>query len=290
MIRLSYLVSTRNKISSIKDSMNRLILAKQADEEIVVVDGGSTDGGREYLEGLYRDGKIDQFISEPDFGESHAFNKAFLMARGELLKLITDDDYFLYSEIQACKEFMLEHPQVDLLATNGAKKRLENASVFGLFAYDEDYRRWLENKIPFSFCGLGLMLRKKSLPLIGLLDPEYVKTDAEFSLRVTSGKASLAWYTGITYIHIAHPQGNTITKHERIYAETVKLDYLYFRKSVSLISRGRRAIMKVFKMALPSKKIVPEVQSMDVQRIFESCDQWVKKDNRAVRGRFLYRS
>lgn len=246
---------------------------RQPDEEIVVADGASTDGTTEYLRDLLSAGKIDQLISEPDCGESHGFNKCMLAARGELLKVITDDDFFFYPAIQACKRFMLEHPEVDLLASNGEKKAFARDALTGLFLYDADYHRWCERGTPFAFCGLGLLLRRRSLPLTGLFDTSYIKVDAEFALRVTSGKAALAWSVGPTFVHIANPRGNTITKHGRIYKETVKLDQLYFGKRPSFASRLRRFGSDIVRRWRPIKP-VPEVafDSRYFAAIFDACE------------------
>src|SRR5438552_17918629 len=93
-ISLSYLLTTYNKLSYLKEVLKTLMDNRKDDEEIIVTDGGSTDGTREYLQKIYQDGKIDQYISEKDFGEAHGFNKGIMKARGELVKIITDDDVF----------------------------------------------------------------------------------------------------------------------------------------------------------------------------------------------------
>ena len=106
-IKLSYLITTRNKLPYLKEALGRLIKNAGEDEEIVVADGSSTDGTKEYLSQLYQNGKIHKFISEPDQNEAHGFNKCFVMARGELLKVVSDDDVFYYPAIRECKKFCL---------------------------------------------------------------------------------------------------------------------------------------------------------------------------------------
>jgi glycosyltransferase involved in cell wall biosynthesis len=93
-IRLSYVLTTFNKLSYLKEILEDLINNCKEDEEIVISDGASSDGTITFLESLLRDGKIHQFVSEKDFGEAHGFNKAILLANGELIKLISDDDIF----------------------------------------------------------------------------------------------------------------------------------------------------------------------------------------------------
>ena len=60
--------------------------------EHVVVDGGSVDGTREYLESL---GDTVRWISEPDDGIADALNKGIAMARGEYVLVLQAEDTFV---------------------------------------------------------------------------------------------------------------------------------------------------------------------------------------------------
>src|SRR3954451_4922666 len=58
--------------------------------EHIVIDGGSTDGTVELLE--KRGDPRLHWISEPDRGQTHAVNKGFARASGELLAWLNGDD------------------------------------------------------------------------------------------------------------------------------------------------------------------------------------------------------
>jgi glycosyltransferase involved in cell wall biosynthesis len=82
-ITLSYVLTTFNKLEYLKVSLPNLLDNLKDDEEIVITDGGSSDGTSEYLEDLHSRGLIHQYVSEPDIGQAHGINKAILMATGD---------------------------------------------------------------------------------------------------------------------------------------------------------------------------------------------------------------
>jgi glycosyltransferase involved in cell wall biosynthesis len=233
-IKLSYVITTRNKLPYLKEVMRRLLENIQADEEIIVADGASTDGTVEYLEHLYKQGKIHRFISEPDTGEAHGYNKCFLMARGELIKIITDDDAFYYPGIQESKQFMLANRQVDVLSGKSAQISLEEQNKVRLLTEcDDNYQTWLNDGEPVWFIGLPLMIRRSSLSLTGLFFTGFVQVDTEYSLRITSLKhINIAWNTALLAIRIDNPSSNSrnFPSDSRAFHERDRMWYAYSQK------------------------------------------------------------
>ena len=238
-ISLSYVITTYNKLPYLKQVLSSLLKNVKEDEEVVITDGGSTDGTPEYLKKLFDQGKIHQYVSEKDSGEAHGWNKAWLMAKGKIIKIILDDDVFYYPGIQKCKEFMLKHPEIDILSTDGIFTKAIHESAFinskqystGYFNIISDYvpiyNEWRFDGKPFSFCNLGWMLRKSSIPIFGLCDPTYTRVDAEFSIRASRGKANIAWYTGKTWLRILNPNSNSFTMNKKIASDTERLSIIY---------------------------------------------------------------
>jgi hypothetical protein len=209
MYTLSYVLTTYNKLPYLKQVVERLVAARQPDEEIVVCDGGSSDGTPAYLQGLFEAGQIQQFVSERDKGEAHGFNKAMLRAKGELIKLITDDDAFCYPAIADAKNFMLTHPEVDVLTGNTGLihlERLETVSFYDDVA--DNFHRWFNNKEVVWMIGLPLMIRREALALTGLLHTGVVQVDTEFTYRITSLNVNIAWSTAMMSVRLENPQSN----------------------------------------------------------------------------------
>lgn len=259
------------------------------DEEIVIFDGGSTDGTKEFLSGLYSQNKIHRFASEKDFGEAHGTNKGILAARGELIKIVTDDDAFYFPGIQTCKEFMLDHPEFDMLSTDGLMiKWIRHDNPMRIATHEDLYRKYKESATPFEFCGLGWMFRKSSLPILGLLNPGFVRMDAEFSLRTTSGKVKLAWYTGKVWAHILNPGSNFVTQKRKVEADTLRLQRIYPKLKPSFITHLRARLTRAKNRSRISEKtIFQNVFPKDPGDVFQQADRWLEETNQKETARFL---
>ncbi|NUN65838.1 glycosyltransferase [Pseudanabaena biceps] len=304
-INLSYVMTTYNKLPYLKEVMKRLLENVKEDEEIVVVDGASNDGTVEYLVELYKQGKINQFISEPDKGEAHGYNKGLLMAKGSLIKIITDDDAFYYPGIQECKNFMLEHSEIDVLSGNVANMQLGVTEPDKVQGYQEQYENWKSYGYIFGFSGLPMMLRRSSIALTGLINTNIVCSDTEFSFKATS-VANIAWYIGIVSINIVNPLSNTIKYSEQLKKDKKKLmdyyDYIYIKKNKSNTTIYHiKYLFNILYRNLSLKKSKTNLQaigryssntkvSSDINEVFLICDQWLKNHNSSLQEEFLYRA
>src|SRR4051812_8278690 len=92
-IRISYIVATRNRAAFVRAALPMWESLKEPQDELIVIDGDSTDGTYEILRDA-KPGLIDCLVHEKDRSEAHAFIKGFLRARGKLIKGLTDDDIF----------------------------------------------------------------------------------------------------------------------------------------------------------------------------------------------------
>src|SRR5438094_178863 len=90
-IRVSYLISTKNRAKYLAQTLHNVREFITPADELIVIDGASTDDTRQVVEA--NKDIVTSFLSEPDRGEAHGFNKGILLSRGEFIKFVTDDDY-----------------------------------------------------------------------------------------------------------------------------------------------------------------------------------------------------
>ncbi|HEY4324121.1 MAG TPA: glycosyltransferase [Mucilaginibacter sp.] len=272
---LSYIIATRNRLPFLKITLEKLISELQHDEEIVVVDGNSNDGSKEYLEQLFQEGKIHQFISEPDKNQAHAWNKAMLMASGAIIKKIIDDDVFCYEAIRECKNYMLQNTDVDVMISNDLTASLDDYKNMQKSSRLAQFEKWKNGLMPsFTFGDVHLLIRKSSLAHIGLYNTEFVMMDWEYSLRISHLRANIAYYTGYNALSVAHPETVSSLKNNKLVNEQGKracsfYEYTGDRAEISLWSEIKIFLGKLLytKKAIGGKN-EPLVQ--DIQVIYDS--------------------
>lgn len=86
------------------------------DYELIMVDGGSKDGSVDIIK-KYSD-KFAWWVSEPDKGQSDAFNKGFSHAKGEYYVWLNSDDLMLPRTLEIVKESIQKHQDYKWFALN----------------------------------------------------------------------------------------------------------------------------------------------------------------------------
>jgi glycosyltransferase involved in cell wall biosynthesis len=287
--KLSYLIATRNKLRFLRHSLPRLLAHLQGGDEVIVVDGASTDGTAEYLAGLHAAGKVHQLVSEPDKGESHAFNKGLLMARGEVIKPLSDDDVFHYPTIQRCRDFMLANPDVDAVVSDGGFATLGRSEAEGVSMAAPSYDAWTRHGRPFMFSGLSELLRRSSLPLLGMYHTGIIGTDEEYSRRLTSLPVCLGWCTGLTFVHLRTPAGNGAIHGPRTAREVERIKAFYECPDppppwLNRMAGRARPLLRPLKRLLrpPRPAAAAAVDEKMVAQTMERMNEWLDRQNRGL--------
>ena len=81
--------------------------------EYIVIDGGSTDGSIDIIKRY--ENRIAFWISEPDNGQSHAINKGFKHATGEIFNWLNSDDILMPSATSIAVHYLTTYPQYGMV-------------------------------------------------------------------------------------------------------------------------------------------------------------------------------
>jgi glycosyltransferase involved in cell wall biosynthesis len=215
---LSYIIATRNRFSFLRITLEILVNELQPNEEIVVVDGNSSDGTKEYLQQLFEEGKIHQFISEPDRNQAHGWNKALLMAKGTIIKKIIDDDVHDFKAIRRCGDFMLANPEIDICISNCLGSNLIDPGKIETASRLPYFMKWKSGvSKTFTFSDVSMLVRRSSLSFVGLYDTQFKMMDWEYSLRASYLQARIAYYTGYNSLAVNTPGNVTSTATRQLF-------------------------------------------------------------------------
>jgi glycosyltransferase involved in cell wall biosynthesis len=106
-----------NQRQFVEAAVRSVLLQGYPNLEVIVVDGGSTDGSVEAIT-TYAPW-LAHWISEPDAGPAQALNKGFQRATGEILGFLNADDFYLQGGVaKIAREFRM-YPSADVISGHG---------------------------------------------------------------------------------------------------------------------------------------------------------------------------
>jgi glycosyltransferase involved in cell wall biosynthesis len=109
MEKISIIMPSFNQASFIRLAIDSVLEQSYPNVELIVIDGGSSDGTREILES-YGD-RIKHWVSEPDGGQSDALNKALQQVTGDLVGWMNADDFYLPGAFKAVMDAANDSPE-----------------------------------------------------------------------------------------------------------------------------------------------------------------------------------
>jgi glycosyltransferase involved in cell wall biosynthesis len=168
---LSVVMPCFNQARFVRESVQSVLRQSYPHLELLVVDGGSTDGTVDILREL---APGVRWISEPDRGQADALNKGFQMSRGDVLGWLNADDLYEDGALFAVGEYFSSHPEAmwaagpcSIVDENGREIRKAITWYRTLRLRHYSFRRHLqENFVP----QMGVFFRRKALDAVGPLD------------------------------------------------------------------------------------------------------------------------
>jgi N-acetylglucosaminyl-diphospho-decaprenol L-rhamnosyltransferase len=181
--RLSIIIPTFNGKPHLEKTLS--ILETAAPEaEIIVVDGGSTDGALE----VARSKPFVRLLQVPNHGWAHASNRGFEIANREVLLTMNSDLYPNRNALEMMVQRLLEQPH--LAAVGPMLKNLDGSRQWG---FGTLYRpNWYTLKNPMKtnlLHGACLMIRRDALQKIGGFDENFFFYNEEFDWCWRAAKA-----------------------------------------------------------------------------------------------------
>lgn len=137
---LTIITINYNNLSGLKKTVDSVLFQSFSDYEWIVIDGGSSDGGREFLE--QNASRFAFWCSEPDEGIYNAINKGISHATGEYIQFLNSGDWLCAEDTLEkvfSKKYSADVLYGDMFQVNGIRNRLirypKNLPLF-FFLYD----------------------------------------------------------------------------------------------------------------------------------------------------------
>ena len=225
-VRVTYLMSTRNRGKYLRQTLGNVREFITPQDEVVIFDGGSTDETAAVVE-ANRD-IVTLFVSEPDLGEAHGYNKGILASTGEYIKLITDDDYTFPQGMRDAISILDAHPEIDALLCGGESFTLapgtgrEQLLRYLWLPSSLRLRDNIDHVFSHTTCGLGLVLRRRAIAKAGLFDTSYIAADKEYFGKLYASRVDFRYAHVKLFRHIEHPHSGQ-RRLERCQQECVRM-------------------------------------------------------------------
>lgn len=181
MLKISVITAVHNNRETISAALDSALGQSGVDIELVVIDGGSTDGTLDVLRS-YAD-RLHVLVSEPDRGIYDALNKGIQRASGEVVGFLHSDDLFADADVLSRIAAAFADPGVGAVYGDLLYVRKDNP--------DQVVRYWRSGEFSGRRLGWGWMpphptlyVRRRVYELHGLFDTSFrIAADYDFILR-----------------------------------------------------------------------------------------------------------
>jgi len=109
---ISIVMVTWNAERYFRQALESVVSQDYPNKEIIVMDGGSTDGTLSILKEF--GDSVDYWISEPDKGIYDAMNKGILLCSGDWIGFKNADDWYAPGALRILSQKIQEYPEVGL--------------------------------------------------------------------------------------------------------------------------------------------------------------------------------
>lgn len=115
--KISIVTPSYNQSQFLEKTIRSVLDQGYPEIEYIIIDGGSTDESVKIIKKYEK--HLKYWVSESDRGQSHAINKGFEQASGDLLGWVNSDDYYIQGTFHRAAELFVTHPKAGAIIGAG---------------------------------------------------------------------------------------------------------------------------------------------------------------------------
>ena len=207
--RISIITPSYNQGQFLEETIRSVLLQGYPNLEYFIIDGGSKDESVDIIKQY--EPWLTYWPSEPDRGQSHAVNKGFAMASGDIVAWLNSDDQYLQGTMKTIAKHAHRHPEAGAWAGGGRRIDPSNGKLIwerlppGLEF--SEILGWNEYYLPQPSCFLNRRVLKDDI----YLDESYhLQMDFDLWLRI-SKKFSMIPIEEILSVNLHHSKAKTVS-------------------------------------------------------------------------------
>lgn len=179
---ISVVTPSFNQGQFIEETIQSVLAQEYPNLELIIIDGASTDNSINIIQ-KYKS-RLTHWESEPDRGQSHAINKGFKKATGDILAWLNSDDIYCSDTLTVIGQYFAQNPHIMLLSgyCNLSDPDLNIVGVKKTVPFSQEH--FLEGgNVPGQ---PAIFFRKEILELVGYLNEDlHFVMDWEYWLRIS---------------------------------------------------------------------------------------------------------
>jgi len=218
--KVSYIMPVFNRAKVVGQAIEGVIEERQRNYpniELVVMDGGSTDGTVDVVKSFGNE--IQIFRSEKDAGAADAFNKGVDLAHGDIIRYVAGDDTILNGHTRRMVDYLMEQPEIDLLGARARSLRTnaqgcvveseKHATLSGGWMTPDEVLTWDRSGV-FAYIETWFF-RRRIFSKIGCLDTRYrICPDVDFAFRAVNAGCKFYVLPDVILNKIDHADGSNL--------------------------------------------------------------------------------
>ena len=170
MIQVSVIIPTHNRAPLLERALQSVLIQKGAFFETIIVDDGSTDGTRNWVEKTVRNKPNVKYFFQSNQGPSSARNRGIRESQGEWIALLDSDDEWLPGKLARQIRFFEENP--DFLICQTEEIWIRNGRRVNPMKKHKKYGGSIFEKcLPLSMVSpSAVMMRREFFDRVGFFD------------------------------------------------------------------------------------------------------------------------